>query len=293
MGRVARLDDHLKPEWWKHLFNAMYLKTDGDVVCDRDLTATEVDLIVDRLALQPSDSVLDLCCGHGRHSLELARRGFADVTGADQSAFLISHAKRDGREEKLSVRFQRCDARELPFRRGRFDVVIVMGNSPGYSESFEEDVRILQQAARVLRAGGKLFLDIADGEFLRDSFEPRSWEWIDDELFVCRERQLSGDGLRLISREVVCHAKKGVIADQVYAEKLYSPAAMTELLRGAGFGDCLFWNFATSSSRNEDLGMMARRLMISAVACDRPHERRAGNHMSGSLVAAMAVGPAA
>ena len=63
-----------------------------------------------------------------------------------------------------------------------------------------------------------------DGDWLRGHFEPRSWEWIDENQFVCRERSLSEDGGRLISREVVVHAEKGVIADQFYAERLYGKA---------------------------------------------------------------------
>src|SRR5262245_8221 len=37
-------------------------------------------------------SVLDLCCGPGRHSVEFAGRGFA-VTGVDRSAFLLDRAR--------------------------------------------------------------------------------------------------------------------------------------------------------------------------------------------------------
>ena len=56
-------------------------------------------------------------------------------------------------------------------------------------------------------------MDLADGEYLRTHFERRSWEWIDQMHFVCRERSLATDQVRLISREVVVHAEKGVIAD--------------------------------------------------------------------------------
>jgi D-alanine-D-alanine ligase len=265
LGRVPSLSEHLRPDWWQGLFNSIYLKTDGDVVCDQNLTRSEVDVIAERLHLSPEDRILDLCCGHGRHSLELARRGFRHVTGLDQSAFLISRARRDGRFEKLPVRFLHHDARELPFPPGSFDVAIVMGNSLGYSESMDEDEGILRGLARALRTGGRVLLDIADGEYLRNSFEPRSWEWIDDEMLVCRERELSGDGLRLISREIVCHANKGVIADQFYAERLYTRRDLIGLLHAAGFGECAMEEVSTASERNEDLGMMARRLMITAV----------------------------
>ena len=62
--------------------------------------------------------------------------------------------------------------------------------------------------------GGSIVLDITNGEWMRANFEPRSWEWIDQNHIVCRERSLSGDGQRLVSREVVTHAERGVIIDQ-------------------------------------------------------------------------------
>ncbi|MBA3648575.1 MAG: hypothetical protein H0W62_08495 [Chitinophagales bacterium] len=58
--------------------------------------------------------------------------------------------------------------------------------------------------------------------FLKHSFQPRSWEWIGNKYFVCRERCLSSTGKKIISREIINHTDKGVIADQFYSENLYS-----------------------------------------------------------------------
>ncbi|MGH8595487.1 MAG: D-alanine--D-alanine ligase family protein, partial [Gammaproteobacteria bacterium] len=95
----------------------------------------------------------------------------------------------------------------------------------------------------------------------------RSWEWIDENQFVCRERSLSADQARMISREVVVHADKGVIADQFYAERLYSRELISKLLEAAGFSDIRFHAALEAlSTRNADLGMMAHRNFISSVA---------------------------
>jgi D-alanine-D-alanine ligase len=102
---------------------------------------------------------------------------------------------------------------------------------------------------------------------MRANFEPRSWEWIDQDHFVCRERSLSEDGERLISREVVTHAEKGVIIDQFYAERLYNEEAIRSLLDRAGLeafrshGELM-----AGSERSQDIGMMARRLLVTASA---------------------------
>lgn len=94
LGPVSDLERHLPSEWWRHLFNAIYLKTDGDVVENRDATVAEVDELLAVAGLDPQDRILDMCCGQGRHSLELARRGFARVDGVDRSGYLVRLARR-------------------------------------------------------------------------------------------------------------------------------------------------------------------------------------------------------
>ena len=89
LGPVADLEAHLPEEWWRKLFNALYVKTDGDVVENLENTRREVDFIVSSAAIQPHSHILDLCCGQGRHCLELARRGFKHVMGLDRSRYLV------------------------------------------------------------------------------------------------------------------------------------------------------------------------------------------------------------
>jgi D-alanine-D-alanine ligase len=265
LGPVQNPEAHVPAEWWRGLFTGLYLKTDGDVVMDQELTCSEVDLIESVLQLQPADCILDLCCGQGRHTLELARRGFHHVEGLDRSQSLIQRARRKAKSENLTIRFREGDARRLPFPDASLDVVIIMGNSFGYFDTSSEDLRVLYEIARVLRDNGRLLIDVADGEYLRQNFTPRAWEWIDAKTFVCRERSLASDGRRLISREIVTHAEQGVLADQFYAERLYSQSEISSLLREAGFqAPSLHTEIATQSQRNQDLGMMARRLLLSS-----------------------------
>ena len=165
----------------------------------------------------------------------------------------------------LKVRFKEGDARRLPYPVDSFDVVMILGNSFGYFENMEDDLKILKEVSRVLKPDGKFLLDLADGSYLKDHFNPRSWEWLDRHHFVCRERSLSADGDRLISREVVTHTGRGVILDQFYAERLYTGEKLAELLRKMGFsGITLHKNYDTASARNQDLGMMERRIIMSS-----------------------------
>ncbi|HQC34078.1 MAG TPA: class I SAM-dependent methyltransferase, partial [Methanoculleus sp.] len=263
IGPVPNLEEHVKSDWWRRIFNHLYLKTDGDVVDDQRITGREIDRVARVLRLGPDEKILDLCCGQGRHTLELARRGY-NAEGLDQSHYLIQRARSTAKREGLQVRFREGDARRLPYRTDSYDVVLVLGNSFGYFDSVEEDLRILTELRRILKPWGQVLLDVADGEYLKEHFQPRSWEWIDRTMFVCRERSLSLDGQRLISREVITDVDKGVVADQFYAERLYTRDALRQLLERAGFSRIAFHEIATESQRNQDLGMMERRHIVTA-----------------------------
>ena len=265
LGPISNLENHLPSEWWRTLFSALYLKTDGDVVENNANTEAEVSALVEAAGLKPEDRVLDLCCGQGRHSIELGRRGFAHVTGIDRSRYLIRLARRRARSMNLPVSFHEGDGRKFRLPREPYDCVAIMGNSFGYFDVSDDDRAVLERVHRALATGGKLVLDLTDGDWMRTHYEPRSWEWIDENQFVCRERSLSEDGDRLISREVVVHAEKGVIADQFYAERLYNVESITRLLEGSGFTDVqVHTALHADSDRNQDLGMMGARILLSA-----------------------------
>src|SRR5579884_2348074 len=84
-------------------------------------------------------------------------------------------------------------------------------------------------------------------------------------------RARDGGGDRLISREVVVHAERGVIADQFYAERLYSRDRLEKLMLRAGFGNVRFHAVGTPDSpRNQDLGMFEHRLFVTGAAPHRP-----------------------
>ncbi len=264
IGPVEDLESYVKADWWRDIFNANYLRTDGDVVEDPDITEAEVDAFLELVDVAPGTCILDLCCGQGRHLLELARRGFTNLYGVDRSHYLISRAKRVARQQGFAATFREGDARKLRFRDNTFDLVYLAGNSFGYFESAEDDIAVLAELRRILKPSGQLLIDFTDGDFLRRNFEQRSWEWIDKNYFVCRERTLSRDNERLISREVITHSKKGVVADQFYAERLYNADQLGNLLMDNGFDVLQARPMSTVSKRNQDLGMMAQRIVVTA-----------------------------
>ncbi|MBI2353220.1 methyltransferase domain-containing protein [Candidatus Dependentiae bacterium] len=278
LGPISDLEKHLPSDWWKTIFSSLYLKTDGDVVENDHGTRQDIDLLIKTLDLKSHDKILDLCCGQGRHLLELARRGYAHLTGIDRSRYLIRLAKKRALQNSYHIKFSEGDARKVAILDDSLDCVSIMGNSFGYFEKLDDDIKVLEEIKRVLVSQGKLALDLADGTWLRAHFEPRSWEWIDEDQFVCRERSLSKDKTKLISREVIVHAEKGVIRDQFYAERLYDAEQITSFLENLEFTDIVIHqNKQGVSSRNQDLGMMAHRMFVTARAPLKKMEKKIKN----------------
>ena len=103
LGPVSDLERHLPADWWRTLFNAVYLRTDGDVVENDANTDAEVDKVISAAGLVAGDRVLDVCCGQGRHALAFARRGFGRVVGVDRSRYLIRLARKRARQGGVAV----------------------------------------------------------------------------------------------------------------------------------------------------------------------------------------------
>jgi D-alanine-D-alanine ligase len=265
-GPVVDLEAHVPQEWWRQVFNELYLKTDGDVVENHANTILDIDLVLRALPLQPDDPILDLCCGQGRHSLELSARGLRNVSGVDQSSCLISMARARALALNAPVTFGQGDAQHVSYPDASFRAVLMLGNSFGYFHDADGDLMVLREVRRLLQPGGRFAIDVSDGAWVRRNFEPRSWEWIDDQSFVCRERSLSSDGTRIVCRELVTDVQKGVVADQFYAMRLYTRRRLIQILKRMGFVDITDQGqVPTHSERNQDLGLMSQRMFITGV----------------------------
>lgn len=118
--------------WYKDLFAtedpARYEK-----YVESESSRAQVDFVIDKLALEPGAKVLDLCCGQGRHLIDLARRGY-DVVGLDLSEYMLEKCKTAAAAEGINPTLVHADMREIGFT-AEFDAVISMFTSFGYLET--------------------------------------------------------------------------------------------------------------------------------------------------------------
>ena len=223
----------VKKNWWKEYFNGVYLITDARSVCDGSLTSREVDLIESLLGLNKDDRILDLFGGQGRHSLELARRGYRKLTVVDWSGYLIKEGKKTARSEDKKIHFLKKDARATGLKAQSFSVAVVMANSFGYFDKEADDLRVLKEIKRLLSKGGRLLLDLADSGYVKRNLVPFSRHEANKDITVTRNRELTRGLIRV--REVVTSREKGVIRDGSYSERIYSAGKITSLLKSLGY----------------------------------------------------------
>ena len=133
-----------------------------------ELTREEIRMVycvAESLGVRIGSRVIDLACGPGRHSMQLAHEGH-NVTGIDFSEHFLKIAAVTANERKpfaWTPQFACGDLRALQFTDGVFQTALILGNSLGFY-SDEQNVRTLREAHRVLKDGAFLCLEITNKE---------------------------------------------------------------------------------------------------------------------------------
>ena len=178
--------------WYKNWFSSkFYLKlykhrNDEDA---RHL----INLIQRTIPIKKDDRVLDIASGAGRHSLELARRGY-DVTGLDLSEYLIKEARtacKRAEEKPLRVHFIKKDMRHFNFK-GRYDLAVNLFTSFGYFDNDIENFSVIENASSSVRKGGWFVLDYLNKGYIVNNLVRYSRNKIDNEI-LHQKRRIEGN----------------------------------------------------------------------------------------------------
>ena len=114
---------------------------------------TAWDRILDLvLGSRPAGEALDVGCGTGFLSFELAARGYR-VTGIDFAPSMLEEARRKAIERAATIRFEHGDAEQLTFPPRSFDLVItrhVLWTLPHPEQAIDEWIRVLRPGGRLV-----------------------------------------------------------------------------------------------------------------------------------------------
>lgn len=121
-------------------------------------TTLEIDFVLQQLKLQLGASILDVGCGFGRHSIELAQRGF-DVIGIDPSAAMIAAARERAIETGASMTFIQTRAEE--YAAGKtFDAAICLFTTLGQIDEHGDNIQLIPKIAQALKPKGLFVIEV-------------------------------------------------------------------------------------------------------------------------------------
>ena len=191
----------------------------------------EVEHVISLLGIKAGARVLDLCCGTGRHSLELVRRGFR-VTGVDRTQRYLDSASEQADEEGLEIEFVLDDMRTF-CRADVFDAVINVYTAFGYFEDQEDDRQVVMNVFRSLRSGGVFLLDMMSKEVLARKFRERDWRE-EDGVLILQEREIARNWSWIENRWILLKGNERT--EFRLSHRLYSATELLSLLTTCGFG---------------------------------------------------------
>ena len=212
--------------WYEKWFSNKYYL---EIYSHRDENEARdiINLLQRYIPLSTNAKVLDVCCGAGRHSIELAKRGY-DVTGFDLSSYLIIRAKeslRNLQETNLKAEFFIKDMKDFSFNK-EFDIAINIFTSFGYFETDDENFKVFENVQKSLKPGGYFVFDFINPDNLKKTLVSES-EDVYDGVKILQKRYIEN---KFVYKDIF-------IGDDKYTERLrlYNVDDINTVFKTLGF----------------------------------------------------------
>jgi len=216
-----------------------------------EMSAIAAERISTLLEMKPGESVLDLACGFGRHSIPLAKLGF-NVTGIDLNQSFIKEASEKANEQGLTAKFECVDMRKFK-KPEKFENVIITYNSFGYFENPNDDRIVIRNCYQSLKPGGKLLLQDVTREWIathRTSKVSRYWFENSDGSIRLEETSANDDWTWNTTRWILIKGSER--REYTYGMRIYSAAEYIDLLSSEGFENPQSFGGFSGKSYEED-----------------------------------------
>ena len=214
-------------DWTQEYFDDTYRRLFLDTV-DPARTRQQVQQLLRLCAVLPGATVLDVGCGVGRHSIELARLGFR-VTGVDMNADYIAACRERAAQLGFKAEFYAVDSRVMKLDV-RADLTISLWSSFGYYGEVG-DLQILQRIAEHTRRGGHVVVDVENRDYIVKHFVPEEWHENEQGL-VFEKRRVDATEGTVSTRRVVLSG--GERCEYRRVLRMYTVAELAALLEAAG-----------------------------------------------------------
>jgi SAM-dependent methyltransferase len=215
----------------------------------------ETSYLQELLNLQEGSRILDLCCGPGRHALELARRGYR-VTGVDRTFHYLKKLQRKALLQNLEIHSICADMKDFSIDH-YFQAVISMFTSFGYFENPDDDRRVLENIYASLLPGGCLIMEMAGRDIVMENFQARDWHESHN-MYLLEERELDRERRHIMNHWILL--QNGVKHEFRFRLRLYSDADLSNMLFSCGFKKIDIFGGLDQSPYNPK----AKRLVVRA-----------------------------
>jgi SAM-dependent methyltransferase len=221
-----------------------------------EAAAADVDGVLALAGVEPGAAVLDLPCGVGRHTLELARRGFR-VTAVDRTATYLEQLRQRLTAEGLTAEVVEADMRQ--FRRpGSFDLALNLFTSFGYFEDPADDRAVAAGFHSSLRPGGAMVMELIGKEVLARVFQEKRWSEEPDGSLMLEESRVQPGWGWIDNRWILIRGTERV--EFRVSHRLYSAVELSGLLTEVGFASVAVYGDLAGAPYDPE----ARRLVLVA-----------------------------
>jgi SAM-dependent methyltransferase len=219
-----------KKEWfdndsfWRELYPIMFPQ---QRIADAD------EQIAKALALtKPAgNSVLDLCCGPGRCSIALAKKGFS-VTGVDRTEYLLDKAREGASAAHVEIEWVQKDMRDF-VRPDAFALVLSMFTSFGYFNDKRDDLTVLENMLASLQPGGACLIELLGKERLAKILQPTTSTVLPDGTLMVERHEIFDDWTRIRNEWLLI--RNGKAKTFRFHHSIYSGQELRDLMQRAGF----------------------------------------------------------
>lgn len=216
------------------------------------LTFIEVQRLLRLLGdVEDVHRVLDLCCGIGRHSLQLAKHGF-QVTGVDITRPYLDIARENAGKANLDIEFVQSDMRDF-CRPDSFDLIVNLCTSFGYLNDIEDDLKVLRNMHASLTEKGRFVIEILGKEVIAANFRKYQEHEFDGYKVIANCKILDDWNMLELKRTII----KDDVAQEITAyHRLYSARELKQYLTEIGFRNIEVYGDFSGAPYNSDAKAM-------------------------------------
>ena len=217
--------------WTEEFFDDYYLKS-IDKITGAEQTNKEVDFVLSNIEISKDSPIMDLACGHGRHAINLAERGFSNITGLDLTSTYIELARQKSREVKHAPKFINEDMKNFE-ESNSYSLIFSLFTSMFYF-SDTHNLDILQRVYKALKREGYFIVDYFNPPSFLKSAKKKDWYFTEDDSVILEKfshNPISG----IITNERMIITPDGTRVKRVYHVRDYTVAELRYHFENIGF----------------------------------------------------------